>query len=142
MWMSSDLIETLESRTLMSATPVSGAVLIGKVLSISGSAESDMIIVGLTADNKSVFVQVNNSGGMTTRTFPKASVGSVVIEGGAGDDMMIVDESWGKFVPTLMIGGDGSDLLIGGSADDILVGDGGRDAAKVRAHSEALSGVA
>jgi Ca2+-binding RTX toxin-like protein len=137
------LIEQLESRTLMSAAPaLPSASMVGQVLRISGTADSDTIVVGLAADSKSVLVQMSNSSGTATRTFAKGSVGSVVIEGGAGDDMLIVDEAFGKFVPTLMIGGAGSDVLIGGSAGDVLVGDSGRDAGKECARSGALAGVA
>jgi Ca2+-binding RTX toxin-like protein len=141
--MSRHLIEQLESRTLMSAAPaLPSASLTGKVLTISGTSGSDMITVGLGADLKNVVVQMCNENGSSTRTFSKASFSTAVIEGGAGDDMLIVNEDFGAFVPTLMIGGAGSDLLIGGSANDLLVGDSGRDVSKDRARHDAVAGVA
>jgi Ca2+-binding RTX toxin-like protein len=142
--MSGQMIEALESRTLMSASPAAlpSVEMVGKVLRVSGTAESDMIGVGVAEDGLSVFVQVSNNNGMATRTFPRASVGTVVIEGGAGDDMLIIEEAFGRFVPALLIGGSGSDVLIGGSSGDVLIGDFGRDAGKECARSGALAGLA
>lgn len=116
-------IESLESRNLMSAAPVPSAVLVGPVLMISGTDESDTIVVGRGADKKSVVVQMANKNGMVTKTFPKAFVWAAVVDGRAGDDTLQVSEAFGTFVPTLMVGGQGADVMGGGSADDVLVGD-------------------
>ena len=140
--MASHLIEQLESRRLMSAAPHAGAAaVIGKVLAVSGTADADVIVVGLNVDRKTVSVQMTNGSGTSTRTFPKASFSNAVILGGAGDDVLIVDEAFGRFVPTLMIGGSGGDMLSGGSGGDVLVGDGGRDVGNVK-KGDALAGVA
>src|SRR5436190_23529696 len=119
-------IEALELRELMSASPTNPlptAALVGPVLTVTGTAESDTVIVGLSADKKSVVVQMGNKNGTVTKTFPKAFVWAAVVDGRAADDMLQVNEAYGQFVPTLMIGGAGGDVLGGGSAGDILVGD-------------------
>ena len=129
-------IEQLESRNLMSTAPsapvapLPTAVLVGPVLTITGTGEADTVVVGLGADKNSVVVQMCNKNGAVVKTFPKALVWAAVIDGRAGDDTVLVSEAYGQFVPTLMIGGAGNDVLIGGSAADILVGDTICDAGK------------
>jgi Ca2+-binding RTX toxin-like protein len=98
-------------------------------LTVSGTSNDDHIAIGLGAGGTTIAVDVNDDG-TTDFSFPRADVTSVVVNGGAGDDALRIDETFGVFtdtIPTTLDGGAGDDTLTGGSGGESLVGGAGND---------------
>lgn len=88
------------------------------VLNVNGTGGLDRIYA--TAGGDSYAVTRHDF----TQVFPAASVNSIVIDGGAGDDSIVL----GSGVPgTVLVGGAGNDILIGSDGNDTLNGGAGRD---------------
>jgi|GEM_PF-940841 len=112
-------VEALEDRSLM-ATALSAALDQG-VLTITGTERSDRILVRLMKD------RITISG--TKESFAALEVKKLVVDGGAGNDIIDLGLS-GKLavsVPSIMRGGSGNDILRGGAGDDYLCGGDGND---------------
>ena len=111
------MIETLESRRLLSFT-VSGGV-----LTITGTANGDHIGVSKDGTNLTIHQGVTNS------TTPASGVQKIVINGLGGNDelRLAVGPDHGVNVPATLNGGDGNDRLLGGNKNDVLNGGGGND---------------
>ena len=95
--------------------PVS-ATLTGGNLVITGSRDNDRIEVAPTADGKQLVV---TSDGQKIGQFATASVGAIVFNGFAGNDVFTVDPK--ITTPVLANGGAGNDTITGGSGKDILI---------------------
>jgi hypothetical protein len=114
-------VETLEARTLLTATLGRG------ILAIRGTAASDVIEVRRSADDANVLQVVENG----TVTFSRAisAVRQIRIDGGAGNDEISVNQENGVVaIPTTIRGGLGNDLLQGGRGTNQIDGGLGRDA--------------
>src|SRR5450755_2922996 len=103
------------------AAPASAAPTItftGGVLTINGDAGNNGLAVGQTPAH---IVTLNGSpvlGG----TVPVVNVHVVRMNGGAGDDILKLDETNGPMPRGEFDGGEGNDTLIGGSQADTLIG--------------------
>ena len=122
-------MESLERRQLMSAvaSAVAGVQLPpGPLLSFRGTGGADTIRVSLhDGDATRLDVTINNK----VTTVGLDTFGVLLINGGAGDDDIRVDESAGAVNKTLvLLGGSGNDTLVGGSGNDWLSGGNGNDA--------------
>ena len=129
------MIDSLESRTFLSAALLKGGLLAVKAESNTAA----VITVALSADGSKVDVTENGN----TKSFDKAKVKAVRVVGsnladsitvagtlaipvrlfgGAGNDTIIAGND-----PTLIHGGIGDDTLTGGSANDRIYGAPGHD---------------
>jgi Ca2+-binding RTX toxin-like protein len=99
-------------------------------LEIVGTAGNDKIALRLEAGRSDVLeVDVGDDGSADFR-FHLEPISSIVVDGGAGDDAVRIDESDGAFtndIPTTIAGGDGNDTLVGGSGAELLLGGPGND---------------
>ncbi len=118
-------IESLESRTMLTAGVVSG------ILTVQGTSESDTIEIA--ADSDSVTVEVNGS----ESVFRASQVDSILVESAAGDDTVRVDS---LNLPSTLLGGSGNDHLIGGWGADRIDGGAGDDRINGRGGADHLSG--
>lgn len=113
-------IESLEQRQLLSASLSSN----GRLLVMGDPTAANAITVSLDASATSVTVDVNGA----TQTFQAANVSKLVVMGGAGNDIIKIDESQHPFtVPAKIFGGGGNDSIVGGSEDDLIIGGDGND---------------
>jgi Ca2+-binding RTX toxin-like protein len=109
--------------------PLGTAKLDHGVLTVSGTSNDDHIAIRLGAGGTTVAVDVNDDG-TNDFSFPRANVASIVVNGGSGDDVLRIDETFGVFtdtIPTTLDGGAGDDTLTGGSGGETLVGGAGND---------------
>jgi uncharacterized secreted protein with C-terminal beta-propeller domain len=114
-------VETLEARTLLTATLGRG------ILAIRGTAASDVIEVRRSADDANILQVVENG----TVTFSRAisAIRHIRIDGGAGNDEISVNQENGVIaIPTTIRGGLGNDLVQGGRGTNQIDGGLGRDA--------------
>lgn len=117
------LMETLEGRTLMAATPLAVSEvghLGGSQLKIAGTSGNDQITVDLAHNGVTV-----RSGSGWAETFA-GNYNSLLIEGGAGNDTLTVNPLVG--LDAVLLGGAGNDKLFGGAGDDRLYGGQGTNA--------------
>ena len=154
-------LETLESRTLLSAEMASG------VLSLTGTAGAD--VVELSRDGETISAVLNDE----THSFAAGDIHEIRIDvadgddvvrigdigypvtifGGAGDDSITggkradridggagADRINGRGGADHLTGGDGSDRILGGAGHDHLEGGEGRDALTGNAGSDVLMG--
>lgn len=127
-------IETLETRGLLSAVSAS---LSEGILTIDGTPEADRIIVRqvgtfrpASSGGPSGFrIEVDGVG-----QFPLNQVRSIVVNAGAGDDLVAIQLR--RRIGTILDGGAGNDtirgglgrdVILGGEGNDTIVGRGGRD---------------
>jgi Ca2+-binding RTX toxin-like protein len=100
------------------------------LLSIEGTTAADKITLRLKAgDPGTLQVDVGDNGSADFE-FARARVTAIVVDTGAGDDLVRIDESNGTFtdsIPTTLDGGPGDDTLSGGSGAERLVGGDGND---------------
>ena len=74
--------------------------------------------------------------------FPRGDVARIVVDGGAGNDAIRIDESNGVFedtIPTTLAGGSGNDTLAGGSGAEMLLGGRGNDSIDGNRRHEAVA---
>jgi Ca2+-binding RTX toxin-like protein len=121
-------VESLESRTLLAATPV--AALKSGVLTITGTASNDVILVGRKA------LDIVLRLGTKKVTFAAADVKSLKVLAAAGDDRVAVTLS----KRTTIDGGDGDDFLSGGNGPDTITGGAGRDLINGNGGNDTLDG--
>ena len=131
------LFETLESRQMMAAHPiglaVSQAIVDGDLqLRISGGRKSDMIGVTATADG----LLISNVRWNKTVT---GNFTSIVIRGGKGNDLVVVDST--LTIPVAIFGSAGNDTIVGGGGNDKLYGQGGTDSLNGGAGDDVLVNV-
>lgn len=112
-------VEALEPRQLLSA------VLVGNVLTITGTENSDIITLQLKASDTSQLKVVDN--GVATE-FNVADVDHVAIDALGSNDLIVVRDTNGVFnTPIDARGGTGNDTIIGGSGNDTIHGNGAND---------------
>ena len=138
------MIETFESRCLLSAS------LDGGVLTVTGGDGADRISIGM--GRAGVVVRHNDS----ISSFAAASVQSIVVNAGGGNDGVAVvtasldkpatlnggdgdDRLTGGAGADTLDGGDGNDILDGGGGGDVLTGGAGRDGVNYARRTAALS---
>jgi Ca2+-binding RTX toxin-like protein len=88
-------------------------------VSIQGTAGDDKISMGVT--NNQLQIAVNK----VVQTYPVNRVGSIAVDGGAGNDVIFADPT--MTIPVYFYGGDGNDALGGTAANDTLSGGAGKD---------------
>jgi uncharacterized protein YkwD len=103
----------LEDRTVPAVT----AALVNGVLTVLGDTADDTITLGLANG------QITVSG--VAQSFAAASVRTIVVDGGSGDDTITVNPA--ITTPCLLYGGIGNDTLTGGGWADQLYGGPGND---------------
>ena len=100
------------------------------VLRVNGTDASDKIALRLEAGNPAI-VQVDiGDDGSADFSFERTEIAGIAVNGGAGDDVVRIDESNGAVnadIPTTLRGGDGKDTLAGGSGAETLRGGDGND---------------
>jgi hypothetical protein len=133
------LIATLSSASLLAAgvASVSAAPLPDvtvkvdhTLLRIEGSAGSDSILLRVRPNEPSILQVLAD--GRQVGNVDRGRFRAIDLQAGAGNDIVLVDESFGVFnVPTTIDGGDGADVLVGdigpvrllgGAGDDLLLG--------------------
>ena len=116
----------------MMAGPGSAASskLTGGVLRVNGTDASNKIALRLEAGNPAI-VQVDiGDDGSADFSFERAEIAEIAVNGGAGDDLVRIDEINGAVnadIPTTLRGGDVNDTLAGGSGAERLRGGDGSD---------------
>jgi uncharacterized delta-60 repeat protein len=105
--------------TVTTPPPPVPYTLLGGSLSLTGSSGNDTI--RLAQDASGQIVLTYNG----TPYVISDPVTSVVLSGGAGNDLIRVESS--VSLDTTLIGGDGNDSLRGAGGDDIILGDAGND---------------
>jgi len=99
-------------------------------LVIVGTAGNDKIALRLEAGRSDVLqVDVGDDGSADFNVHLEP-VQTITVDGGAGDDLVRIDEANGAFtnsIPTTIAGGDGNDTLLGGSSAETFVGGSGND---------------
>ena len=122
----------------------------GSTLNVKGGSANDTIVLRLKTGDPAVLVVDVPSNPGSTRKFDRSRFDSVLVDGGAGDDTIGVDESNGAFADeaVTLAGGDGDDTLVGGSepdrfvwnagnGDDVIDGGGGNDTVEANGNGEA-----
>jgi hypothetical protein len=131
------LFESLETRTLMSKSPLSIAIKdtsAGPSLVINGSTASDKVIVNRYGNTG---VSVND--GKNTFTFKKG-FNTIIVNGGNGNDLIRVASN--VKMNAIVNGGNGHDTIQGGAGKDQLVGANGNDRIYGNAGNDILTGTA
>src|SRR4051812_26907706 len=96
------------------------------VLRVEGSADSDSILLRVRPNEPSILQVLAD--GRQVGNIDRSRFRQIDLEAGAGNDLVLVDESFGVFnVPTRIDGGDGSDLLVGDTGPVQLRGGPGND---------------
>jgi hypothetical protein len=99
-------------------------------LVILGTQGSDKIALRLEAGRPDVLQVDVGDDGSPDFSFRLEPIGSIVVDAGAGDDLVRIDESNGAFtnsIPTTIAGGTGNDTLLGGSGGELFLGGAGSD---------------
>ena len=99
-------------------------------LTVKGTKGNDKIALRLKAGDSSVLEVDARDDGSAEFSFPRAELARIVVDGGAGNDAIRIDESNGVFddtIPTTLAGGNGNDTLAGGSGAEMLLGGPGND---------------
>lgn len=107
----------------INVTPVAGvsATLSGGILTIAGDGAGNTVNVSLNgAGNYHVVI-----GTQVDQVFAFGSVNSILIQAGAGDDVITIAN--GVAIPAEVHGGDGNDVILAGGGDDMLFGEDGND---------------
>ena len=127
------MFELLERRTLLATT--SAFVNHLGVLHVNGTADNDSIDVLRVGERVVVFVEPL---GTRMTTYDVASLRSITVDAGAGDDSVIIDERID--LPANVTGGAGNDTLVGGAGHDRLDGGAGDDTLDGRGGADAMIG--
>jgi Ca2+-binding RTX toxin-like protein len=113
-----------------SAAPSAKAELAHDALRIDGTDASDRIALRLKAGEPGILEVDLGDDGSAERTFQRADIAEIAVNGGDGDDLVRIDEANGAVnagIPTTLLGGDGDDTLAGGSGAETLRGGDGND---------------
>jgi len=100
------------------------------VLRVKGTSASDRIALRLAAGEPGVLQVDVGDDGSADFSFERAEIAKIVVNAGAGADLVRIDESNGAVnagIPTTLRGGDGDDTLAGGSGAETLRGGDGND---------------
>jgi Ca2+-binding RTX toxin-like protein len=97
------------------------ATLSGGNLMVTGSSGNDTIALSLDATGNNMTVTMD---GQTSLPFPAASVTSIDVQAGAGDDFVTIGPG---IIGASVQGGPGNDTILGGQGNDTLAGGQGAD---------------
>ena len=124
-------IEPLDARRLLSVS------LAHHRLSIAGTAAANVIALSLVLGGKALRVSVDGA----VRRFSAASVGTISIDAGGGNDRIAFTDAYGGFAgATTLLGGDGDDTIIGSTGPDEISGGAGKDSLAGNAGNDAIRG--
>ena len=126
-------LDVLERRDVPSAATPSTVNLTAGVLTVTGSSQADSINVSVVPGR----VRVVDSGRLIGQ-FAAAGVKRVVVEGGLGNDSVVVSAA--LKTPAFLYGGYGNDRLFGGAGHDQLYGGGDADLLYGRGGNDILFG--
>ena len=127
------IVETLESRRLLSVAPV----LTDGVLSVSGTTGDDKIRISIGKDTSKLAVKVNG----TVTLFSLSSITKIKVDGLAGDDTICIKQHHGGIdIASELDGGDGDDKISGGNGNDLISGGAGNDVLRGNSGDDVLSG--
>lgn len=122
------LLEPLEARQLLSAA-------VSSTWTITGTSGPDNIAVTYNDTTRAFDYFLNN---VLIQSRPAAGLRKLVINGGAGDDVITVSGT--RAVPATLNGGDGNDILTGGIGNDVINGGNGNDTLDGGAGKDQISG--
>ena len=96
------------------------------VLTVSGDSASDKLALRLQPGSPNILQVDVGDDGSADFSFDRTTFTAVVVDGGAGDDQLRIDQSGGLFTDEAVTldGGPGDDTLIGANGADTLIGDG------------------
>lgn len=127
--------------TPAAAAPTLRADVTDGTLQISGSQLAEQIALRLSAvDPTQLQVDVGNDGS-ADHTFDVSTFGAINVDGGNGNDTVLIDQVNGAFTTTeatridgqngddTLIGGSGAEVFFGGNGDDFVDGNAGVDTA-------------
>jgi Ca2+-binding RTX toxin-like protein len=100
------------------------------VLTVTGGGYSETIALRLTAGNSNVVEVDFAADGAVEYAFTRDTFSQIVVNGGGGDDVIVIDQANGGFTDTeitTLNGGDGNDTLTGGVGGEHLDGGPGDD---------------
>ena len=139
----SQLIEGLETRRMLSASPISFK---GGNLQIRGDAEANDVVVAMNAEGTMLTVTM----GELSKTVELEKLKKITADLKGGDDSFTFDVSAASFAKRTDLkggngddelhGGDGRNSLKGGKGNDLLVGGEGKDKAQGGQGSDSLQG--
>jgi len=108
------------------------------VLTVSGDQANDTVVIGRDAAGT---ILLNGSAlHVSGRTPTTGNTHEIHVSGGAGDDVIALDETNGLLPAAELSGGKGNDTLSGGSGDDQLDGGAGNDTLNGGAGNDTLIG--
>jgi hypothetical protein len=113
-----------------SAAPGVRARVVDGTLRVTGSPFGDQIALRLSANDPNQLQVDVNADGSADATFDIDSFAAILVQGGRGNDTIVLDTANGPFTqirPTIVVGGDGDDTLIGGSGNETFFGGRGND---------------
>jgi Ca2+-binding RTX toxin-like protein len=129
---------------LMMPPPASAAVtaqVVGNQLQVTGDGADDSITLRLLAGDAT---QVEVLDGVVVRgTFARATFASILVQGNAGNDTILISDVNGAFTDahvTVIDGGDGNDTITGGAGGEALSGGIGNDIINGGAGNDTLIG--
>ena len=123
------------------ASAAVAAAIVGNQLQVTGDAADDSITLRLLAGDAT---QVEVLDGVVVRgTFARAAFASILVQGGAGNDTILISDVNGVFTDThvtVLDGGDGNDTITGGAGGEALSGGLGDDILNGGAGNDTLIG--
>ena len=99
-------------------------------LTITGSPGADTITLRLRAGDPNTLEVDDGGDGTANASFDRQTFSKIVVDGGAGDDVITIDHSNGVFTDTeatTLVGGAGNDTLLGDVGAETLDGGPGSD---------------
>ncbi len=104
------------------------ASIVSNQLRVLGDAADDAITLRLVSGDATQ-VEVL-AGGVPVGSFLRLNFASILVDGGGGNDTILIDETNGIFndlQPATLNGGEGNDTITGGSGSDVISGGAGDD---------------
>jgi Ca2+-binding RTX toxin-like protein len=132
-----NLIEPLESRRLLASAGVT-AVLTGSVLTVTGRPKDDLITITEASSNITVTLGTGNDT-KDLKSFTSSTVKSIVVNGGSGDDVIVLALTTTSTAVTVT-GGAGNDTITGSGGAESLVGNAGNDSIIGAAGNDTIAG--
>jgi Ca2+-binding RTX toxin-like protein len=121
-----------------------GGSLVGGVLTIDGQTKNGSPMadnISVILDSTGTNISVTEDG--VSKTYPLASVRSITIDSGGGNDNIALARSDGTRaipIPVSVLGGAGNDTITGGSGNDSIFGGDGNDSIHGGAGNDSLEG--
>jgi PKD repeat protein len=119
------VLETLEDRRMMSASPLGTAVLTNGVLTINGDPTLPSKIMVDYANSGKDTSHIGVYVSQTYKTFPTAQVKKMLLNGGSGGNYIYIDPH--ITIPSVIHAGSGNDIVRGGGGDNTIYGGTGND---------------